>query len=122
MAIDTEVNNNVIYMRKSLMHLTAGVSICLERNESKIFQFDTWYEFTFRLTIKNYGKSNAQFKVEILVDGEAYGTSTNFYSNSIAFQTGKTVRIRFQPQMRIHALIYVDDITATLRNSAQYRP
>lgn len=38
MAIDTEVNNNVIYMRKSLMHLTAGVSICLERNESKIFQ------------------------------------------------------------------------------------
>jgi hypothetical protein len=25
-------------MRKSLMHLTAGVSICLERNESKIFQ------------------------------------------------------------------------------------
>ncbi len=88
-------------------------------NESKIFQFDTWYEFTFRLTIKNYGKSNAQFKVEILVDGEAYGTSTNFYSNSIAFQTGKTVRVRFQPQMRIHALIYVDDITATLRNSAQ---
>ena len=83
-------------------------------NRAKTFQFDAWYEFTFRLTIKNFGKSNAEFRVEILVDGQPFGTSTNFYSDSINFKEGKTVRVRFQPQMRIHALILVDDVTMTL--------
>ncbi|MBO4283700.1 MAG: hypothetical protein J5958_03650 [Clostridia bacterium] len=93
-------------------------------NQSKTFQYDTWYDFTFRLTIKNYGKSNAVFKVEILVDGTSLGTSSCFYSDadastatsgSINFATGQQVKIRFQPQMRIHALIYVDDITMTIK-------
>ena len=94
---------------------TSGGTTEYPDNQAKTFQFDTWYEFTFRLTIKNYGKTNAEFRVEILVDGQPFGTSQNFYSNSIAFQTGKTVRVRFHPQMRIHALIYVDDIQATIK-------
>ena len=83
-------------------------------NQQKTFEFDTWYQFTFRLTIKNYGKSGASFKVEILVDGEPFGTSTNFYSDSIAFRESALMRIRFAPQMRIHADIFVDDITASV--------
>ena len=95
-------------------------------NQSKTFQYDTWYAFTFRLTIRNYGKSNAAFKVEILVDGQSFGDSTCFYSDadtssatsgSINFTTGQPVNIRFQPQMRIHALIYVDDITAEVKTT-----
>ena len=93
---------------------TSGGTKEFADNPPKTFQFDTWYEFTFRLTIKNFGKSNAQFRVEILVDGESFGTSQNFYSDSIAFKEEKTVRVRFQPQMRIHALIYVDDISAKI--------
>ena len=94
-------------------------------NQSKTFQYDTWYAFTFRLTVKNYGKSNAVFKVEILVDGTSLGTSSCFYSDadtssaisgSINFEAGQQVKIRFQPQMRIHAQIYVDDVTMSVRN------
>ena len=98
-------------------------------NRAKLFQFDTWYTFTFRMTIKNYGKSNAQFRVEILVDGVSFGVSECFFSNdytdssvssgSIEFQTGKTVRVRFQPQMRVHALIYVDDVSANYYTSGK---
>ena len=95
-------------------------------NRAKTFQYDTWYNFTFRMTIKNYGKSNAVFKVDILVDGKTFGTSSCFYSaddassatsGSINFTTGQLVNIRFQPQMRIHALIYVDDITAEVKTT-----
>ena len=90
--------------------------------QKKVFGFDTWYEFTFRLTIKNFGKSNAAFKVEILVNGEKFGDSVCFYasndssytSGSIQFINEKPVGVRFAPQMRIHAKIYVDDFAATL--------
>jgi len=91
-------------------------------NTKKTFAFDVWYEFTFRLTIKNFGKSNAEFKVEIDVDGESYGTSTCFYANddyssltsgTITFREGKTVNVRFAPQMRIHADILIDDLVVT---------
>ena len=93
---------------------TSGGTSEYPDNQAKTFRFDTWYEFTFRLTIKNYGKSNAEFRVDILVDGQPFGTSRNFYSDVINFKEGKTVRIRFQPQMRVHALILVDDIGMTL--------
>ena len=93
-------------------------------NSSKTFVFDRWYVFTFLLTIKDLGKSNASFKVEINVDGEYYGTSYCFYANddytsiqsgTIQFQEGKTVKFRFAPQMRIHADIFVDDVTMTIK-------
>ena len=107
--------NNGGYILLTQNSTSGGATIEYPDNRAKTFAFDTWYEFTFRLTIKNYGKSNAEFKVEILVDGQPFGTSTNFYSSSIAFRTGKTVRVRFQPQMRIHALILVDDVTMTIK-------
>ena len=89
----------------------------------KVLSFDTWYQFTFRMKIKNYGKSNAQFSVEILIDGVSLGTSTCFYANddytsltsgSITFKTGQKVNLRLAPQMRSHALIYIDDISETI--------
>ena len=88
---------------------------------TKVFQYDTWYELTFRMKIKSYGTTDAKFSVEILVDGVPFGTSTCFYSNDasaldagdIGFEAGKTVNLRFAPQMRTHALIYVDDIKAS---------
>ena len=91
-------------------------------NQAKTFQFGQWYSFTFRITIKNYGKTGAQFKVEISVDGKSFGTSYCFYADNessvtggnIQFQTEETVGVRFAPQARIHAEIYVDDFTATL--------
>ncbi len=93
-------------------------------NSSKTFVFDRWYVFTFLLTIKDLGKSNASFKVEIKVDGEDYGTSYCFYANddyssiksgTILFEEGKTVKFRFAPQMRIHADIFVDDLTVNYK-------
>ena len=88
-------------------------------NGAKTFQYGTWYEFTFRLTVKNYGKSNASFKVEIFVDGEKFGDSYCFFANSsdvtggsIAFKQNTQINVRFAPQMRTHALIYVDDVSA----------
>ena len=93
-------------------------------NSSKTFVFDRWYVFTFLLTIKDFGESNASFKVEINVDGEYYGTSYCFYANddytsiksgTILFQEGKTVKFRFAPQMRIHADIFVDDLTVNYK-------
>ena len=92
-------------------------------DQAKTFNFGTWYTFTFRLTIKNYGKTGAEFKVDILVDGAAFGSSTCFYSDenttsatsgTLNFTEGQQVNIRFQPQMRIHAEIYVDDLTMTV--------
>ena len=88
-------------------------------NSSVTFAFDRWYEFDFVLTIKNFGQSNAEFKVTIKVDGEDYGTSYCFYaddyssitSGTIKFKEGKTVNIRLAPQMRIHADILLDDLT-----------
>ncbi|MBO4283615.1 MAG: hypothetical protein J5958_03225 [Clostridia bacterium] len=93
---------------------------------TKVFQYDTWYELTFRMKIKSYGTTDAKFSVEILVDGDLFGTSICFYSNDasaldagdIAFEAGKTVNLRFAPQMRTHALIYVDDITASYTRTA----
>ena len=93
-------------------------------NSSKTFVFDRWYVFTFLLTIKDLGKSNAEFKVQIKVDGEDYGTSYCFYANddytsiksgTILFEEGKTVKFRFAPQMRIHADIFVDDLTVNYK-------
>ncbi len=93
-------------------------------NSSKTFVFDRWYVFTFLLTIKDLGKSNASFKVQIKVDGEDYGTSYCFYANddyssiksgTILFEEGKTVKFRFAPQMRIHADIFVDDLTVNYK-------
>ena len=107
--------NNGGYTLLTQNSTSGGATIEYPDNKAKTFAFDTWYEFTFRLTIKNFGKSNAEFRVEILVDGQPFGTSTNFYSDSINFKEGKTIRVRFQPQMRIHALILVDDVTMTLQ-------
>ena len=94
--------------------------------QKKVFQFDRWYEFTFRLTIKDFGKSSAAFNVEILVDGEKFGDSVCFYADgdsigagSIRFKNEKPIGIRFAPQGRIHALIYVDDLTATLTHASK---
>ena len=89
-------------------------------DQTALFRYDRWYAFTFRLTIKGYGTSSAQFKVEILVDGEPLGTSFCFYADDYSsitsgtnkFKEGKTVNLRFAPQMRTHALICVDDLTA----------
>ena len=88
-------------------------------NPSVTFAFDRWYEFDFVLTIKDFGEPNAEFKVEIKVDGEDYGTSYCFYANdysslssgTIQFKEGKTVNIRLAPQMRIHADVLLDDLT-----------
>ena len=91
-------------------------------DQKTVFNFGEWYNFTFRITIKNYGKTGAEFKVDILVDGKPFGTSYCFYADnessvtggSIQFQTEKPVGVRFAPQKRIHAEIYVDDYSATL--------
>ena len=100
-------------------------------NQSKVFQYGQWYEFTFRLTIKNYGKSNAEFKVEILVDGVPFGTSSCFYSDvdydqnkvtsgNVEYVENTEIGIRFQPLMRAHTLIYVDDVScAVLQKTSQ---
>ena len=90
-------------------------------DQTALFRYDQWYTFTFRLTIKEYGTSNAQFSVEILVDGVPFGTSLCFYADDYSsitsgtnkFKEGQTVNLRFAPQMRTHALIYVDDVVAT---------
>ena len=94
---------------------------------TKVFQYDAWYELTFRMKIKNYGTSDAKFEVEMLVDGVSFGKSVCFYSNDassldagdIGFRAGKTVNLRLAPQMRTHALIYVDDITASYSRTAK---
>ena len=112
-------------------HLVVGKNTASPMFESpdgrtKVFRYGEWYRFTFRLSIKRYGANDAKFKVEILVDGEKFGTSTCFYSGdtssltagSIAFETGRTVNLRFAPQMRTHATIYVDDITASMTRTA----
>ena len=112
-------------------HLVVGKNTASALFESpdrrtKVFEYDTWYELTFRMTIKNYGTSDARFRVEILVDGETFGTSTCFYSNddsaldagTVTFEAGKTVNLRLVPQMRVNALIYIDDITASYTRTA----
>ncbi|MBO4283701.1 MAG: hypothetical protein J5958_03655 [Clostridia bacterium] len=91
-------------------------------DQKTVFNFGEWYTFTFRISIKNYGKTGAEFKVEISVDGKPFGTSYCFYADgessvtggSIQFRTEATVGVRFAPQARIHAEIYVDDYSATL--------
>lgn len=89
--------------------------------QSRTFAFDTWYEFTFRVFVKDLGGSDAQFHVDIYVDGEYFGTSYCFYatddyssltSGTILFRDESVLKIRFAPQMRTHALIYVDDVSA----------
>ncbi|MBR4335858.1 MAG: hypothetical protein IKP74_05325, partial [Clostridia bacterium] len=59
-------------------------------NSSVTFAFDRWYEFDFVLTIKNFGQSNAEFKVTIKVDGEDYGTSYCFYADDYSSLTSGT--------------------------------
>lgn len=90
--------------------------------QTRTFAFDTWYDFTFRVTVKNLGKSDARFHVDIYVDGEYFGTSSCFYANddyssitsgTLLFRDESTLKIRFAPQMRTHALIFVDDVSAT---------
>ena len=91
-------------------------------DQKTVFNFGEWYNFTFRITIKNYGKTGAEFKVDILVDGKPFGTSYCFYDDAassvtggnVQFQTEKPVGVRFAPLARIHAKIYVDDYSATL--------
>ncbi len=91
-------------------------------NKENLFAFDTWYDYTFRITIRQFGSAGAFFKADIYVDGKYFGTSICFYaeddyssftSGTINFEEGKTVRVRFGPQARTHALIYVDDIRAS---------
>ena len=121
-------NDNATGYTFLVVKSTSGGAKEYPDNRAKTFALDTWYDFTFRITIKNFGKSNAQFRVEILVDGEYFGESECFYSGSfsddsvtsgsIGFKTGKSIRLRFQPQMRIHSLILVDDVRATVTETA----
>ena len=74
------------------------------------------------MSVKDLGKSDARFHVDIYVDGEYFGTSSCFYANddyssilsgTLLFRDESTLKIRFAPQMRTHALIFVDDVSAT---------
>ena len=93
-------------------------------SETTTFEFDRWYEFTFRLTVKDYGTNDASFRVGITVDDEPFGTSLCFASDDassltsgeIGFREGKEIAVSFVPESRVHALIYVDDLSATYSN------
>ena len=76
------------------------------------------------MSVKDLGKPHPFFHVDIFVDGEYFGTSSCFYANddyssitsgTLLFRDESTLKIRFAPQMRTHADIFVDDLTVNYK-------
>ena len=79
------------------------------RRQTRTFAFDARYDFTFRVSVKDLGMPHPFFHVDIFVD---YSSIT---SGTLLFRDESTLKIRFAPQMRTHALIFVDDLTVNYK-------
>ena len=100
-----------------MAHTSSGRTVC----QSKLFAFDTWYEFTLDFDIKGLDANQPVFNgVTVSVDGEPFYTSKNYYQNG--YQSGdhtfvfenKDVTATFSPQMRCEGDIYLDDLRMKL--------